>query len=305
MTQSHRFAFTAMGSECVLHLSAADIAIAEAAEAEIVRIEHHYSRYRADSLLAEINRVAAGGGSIAVDDETAALLDYAFACHRKSGGLFDITTGILRQAWNFSSGRVPAAAKINRCLPSVGLEKVSWQRPVLAFPTAGIELDFGGIGKEYAADRAAAVCTEAGVAHGLIDLGGDIRVIGPRPDGSPWPIHIRNPRAFGNSLACIELEAGGLATSGDYERCIAIGGRRYSHILNPRTGWPVNGLASVSVIADSCLVAGSVATIAMLKGPQGGPWLDSLGVRCVWIDHEGRTGGSGMARPRTASLSAA
>ena len=292
MPESTRYGFTAMGSECALHLYGADHASAEAAEAEVVRIEHRYSRYRDDSVLAEINRAAAAGGAIEVDDETAALLDYAFACHRKSGGLFDITTGILRRAWDFSSGRAPAPGEIERWLPFVGLDKVRWESPRLSFPVAGVELDLGGVGKEYAADRAAAVLADAGVRHGLVDLGGDLRALGPRPDGTPWPIHIRDPRTPGQALGVVPLTEGGLATSGDYERCVVIGGRRYGHILNPHTGWPVQGLVGVSVVAETCLVAGSVATIAMLKGAAGAAWLDELGVRCVWLDTEGRTGGT-------------
>jgi thiamine biosynthesis lipoprotein len=237
--------------------------------------------------------IAAAGGALEVDDETAALLDYAFACHRKSGGLVDITTGLLRRAWDFSSGRTPSPAEIGRWLPFVGLDKIIWESPVLTFPIAGVELDFGGLGKEYAADRAAAVCTEAGVAHGLVELGGDIRAIGPRQDGTPWPIHIRDPQARGRSLAVVPLATGGLATSGDYERCVTIDGQRYGHILNPHTGWPTRGLAGVTVVADTCLMAGSVSTIAMLKGATGAAWLAELGLPSVWADTEGRKGGAG------------
>ncbi len=289
-----------MGTECLLYLCDADPAAARAAEAEILRIEHRYSRYRPDSILSQINRVAAAGGSLEVDDETAALIDYAFACYRKSEGLFDITTGLLRQAWDFSSGHPPAPAEIERLLPLVGLEKIAWEQPVLSFPTPGVELDFGGIGKEYAADRAAAACAAAGAVHGFVDLGGDIRVIGPQPDGSPWLVSIRNPRAKGPALAVVPLAAGGLATSGDYERCIIIEGRRYGHILNPRTGWPVHGLAAASVLAESCLVAGSVSTIAMLKGPAAPGWLAGLGLAHLWADTEGNQGGTGVfASPDT------
>lgn len=292
MTEPVRFAFPAMGSECVFHLHAADVGMAQAAEAEVIRIEHRYSRYRADSVLARINRQAAVGGELEVDVETAALLDYAFACHRKSGGLFDITTGILRRTWDFSTGRAPAMGEIDRWLPYVGLDKIRWSRPVLSFPIAGVELDFGGIGKEYAADRAAALCAEAGVVHGLIDLGGDIRVIGPRPDGTPWSVQICDPRSPGRFIGTVALAAGGLATSGDYARCIIIDGVRHGHILHPHTGWPVRGLAGVSVMADTCLLAGSVATIAMLKGSAGTTWLAELGVRCLWADTAGRSGGT-------------
>ena len=290
MNAPERFVFWAMGSECTFHLYDASVATAEAAEAEVFRLEHRYSRYRDDSVLTQINRVASTGGSIEVDAETAALLDYAFACHRKSGGLFDITTGILRRAWDFSSGRVPAPAEIARWLPFVGLDKLSWERPYLSFPVAGMELDFGGIGKEYAADRAATLCAEAGVKHGLIDLGGDLCAIGPRPDGSAWPVQIRDPHAPDRCLAVLPLSSGGLATSGDYERYVMIDGLRHGHILSPVTGWPVRGLTSVSVVADSCLLAGSVATIALLKGAEGAAWLGELGVNCLWTGAEGRQG---------------
>ncbi len=127
--------------------------------------------------------MAKRAGSIAVDDETAKLLDCAYACYQRSDGLFDITSVILRRIWDFKSGRLPDRKAIDELLPRIGLSKISWKRPYLTFPIAGMELDFGG--KEYAADQAAAVCTALGIRHGLIDLGGDIAVIGPHPNLAP------------------------------------------------------------------------------------------------------------------------
>ena len=287
--------FTAMGTECCLHLYApspsdAD-AIASAAIQEVLRIEARYSRYHADSFLSEINLAAQCGGAIEVDEETAGLLDYAYACHKKSDGLFDISAGILRRAWDFSVSRLPEQVALDRLLPFIGLDKVHWQSPRLSFPVPGMELDFGGIGKEYAADRAAAVCASLGVEHGLVDLGGDIAVIGPHPGQEPWQIGISHPRNPELPIATIEIERGALATSGDYERFIEIAGKRYCHLLNPKTGWPVHGLSSVSVLADQCLVAGSVASIAMLKGLDGINWLQELGMHHIWMDNEQRQGG--------------
>ena len=158
-----------------------------------------------------------------------------------------------------------------------------------------MELDFGGLGKQYAADRAALVCLDAGLEHGLIDLGGDIRVIGPHPDGHPWDIGIRHPRRPGDLLTSAQLSAGALATAGDYHRSIEIDGRHYAHILNPQTGWPVMGLSSISVIAEDCLLAGTLSTIAMLKGMQGPPWLKSLKLAHVWMDLQGDFGQSFLA----------
>ena len=248
----YSFPFSAMRSNCALHLYAAQRTdaerIARDAVEEVMRIERRYSRYRSDSDLAAINRVAEEGGSIDVDRETAGLLDYAFAAYEMSDGLFDITSGLLRRAWDFKSGRLPDPAVLDALLPRVGLDKVRWNAPRLELVVPGMELDFGGLGKEYAVDRAAEVCLAGGAEHGVVELGGDIRVIGPHPNGEPWRIGVRDPRNPAELAATATIERGALATSGDYERSIEIDGRRYSHILNPRTGWPVHGLASVSAI---------------------------------------------------------
>jgi len=291
----HRFPFHAMGSPCEIQLfwqEAGEAArIARIAISDVERLEARYSRYRADSFLSEINRVAAHGGSLEVDTETAGLLDYAQACYEQSDGLFDITSGILRRAWRFDQGALPDQRTIDELRPRIGWQRLRWQAPVLGFPQPGLELDFGGIVKEYAVDRAAALCHEAGARHGVINLGGDIKLIGPRADGSAWRIGIRNPRHIGTTVDTVALTHGALATSGDYERCIVFNGERYGHVLNPRTGWPVRGLASVSVAAELCIVAGSASTIAMLKEEQGPAWLEALGVAHLWVDVHGRQGG--------------
>ncbi len=290
------FEFYALGSDCSLQLFSPDRSLAQdaavATEREVARIEARYSRYRPESELSRINETARRGGSVDVDAETAGLIDYAYACYRKSDGLFDITSGLLRKAWDFSSGKLPSPDAIAELLPRIGLSKIGWNKPRLTFEIRGMEIDLGGVGKEYAADRAAGICTAMGLAHGLVDLGGDIRLIGPRPGGRPWRIGIRHPRIPGRPIAAVDLAAGALATSGDYERFIEVEGRRYCHILNPHTGWPVRGLRSVSVISPNCLLAGSLATIAMLKGREGIVWLRSLGVRHLFIDEDGTTDGT-------------
>ena len=291
----HRFPFQAMGSPCEIQLFAANVETArrgaEAAIADIVRLEARYSRYRDDSLLSDINRVAAQGGSIAVDEETASLLNYAATCYTESAGLFDITSGILRRAWRFEQGHIPDPDHIAALLARIGWHRLRWQPPLLSFPEPGLELDFGGVVKEYAVDRAATLCHAAGLHHGVVNLGGDIKIIGPRADGQPWRIGIKHPRAHTALLATLELHSGALATSGDYERCVVVDGVRYGHILNPRSGWPVQHLAAVSVVAEFCLIAGSAATIAMLKEAQGPAWLAGLGLRHRWVDVNGGSGG--------------
>ena len=292
----YHYDFKAMGSPCSIQLYAGSAKKAQRA-AKIVmddvhRLEAKYSRYRADSFLSQMNRVAAQGGCIQVDDETAGLLDYAATCHQQSDGLFDITSGILRRAWDFKSERIPAQEAVQSLLEKIGWHKINWQHPVLAFTVAGMEIDFGGVVKEYAVDRAASLCRNAGIDHGLINLGGDIKIIGPHDDGSPWRVAIRHPRIPGGILHTLLLYSGAVASSGDYERCITLNGIRYGHVLNPKTGWPVHYMAAVSVIGEFCVVAGSASTIGMLKEENGSEWLSALGLPHVWVNVQGESGGS-------------
>ncbi|WP_045225584.1 FAD:protein FMN transferase [Methyloterricola oryzae] len=285
-----------MGSPCEVQLFARDARQAEqaagAAIADVQRLEARYSRYKDDSFLSEINRAAAVGGSIEVDAETAGLLNYALACYEQSGGLFDITSGLLRQVWRFDQGKLPEAGQVEALLERIGWDKVTWKPPRLDFRVPGMELDLGGVVKEYAVDRAAALCREVGVHSGIVNLGGDIKIVGPRADGTPWRIGIRHPRQHSGVLDTIELHEGAVASSGDYERCIVLGDERYGHVLNPKTGWPVRHMAAVTVVGEFCVVAGSASTIAMLKERDGPAWLQSLGLAHLWMDVRGAVGGS-------------
>jgi len=276
------FEFRAMGTQCRLRLAgcseAAARAAADAAIAEVQRVEAKYSRYRADSIVSRINAAAGSGALVEVDAETADLLDFAAGLHAYSEGLFDITTGVLRSVWDFRSARIPEPADVQDVLGRMGWQHVDWQRPGIALTVAGMELDFGGFGKEYAADRAGTLLAEHGITSGFVNLGGDIRVIGPRPGGSSWSFGIAHPRSSGEVIAGIELAQGGLATSGDYERYFEAGGKRYCHILDPRTGWPVQHWQSVSVFGPACLAAGALSTIAMLQGPAAHDFLRSEGM---------------------------
>lgn len=268
-------------------LYAGSAAVAKAAFAaaatELGRIETLWSRYRADSIVSRVN-AAAGGDAIAVDDETALLLDYAAQAWQVSDGLFDITSGVLRRAWRFSEGYASPQEAIAACLPLIGWGKVEWRRPDFRLPLAGMEIDFGGLGKEYAADRIATLWRARGIA-GLINLGGDIVATGTAGH-APWRIGIQHPRRPGELAAVLSLVEGALATSGDYERCLIVDGKRHCHVLNPYTGWPADELASVSVLAPNCLVAGTLATTAMLKGRDSAAWLSAQGVQHLAIPAE-------------------
>jgi thiamine biosynthesis lipoprotein len=289
----YRYPFTAMGSPCETRVYAPRAedaeAAAAAAEAEVRRLEAKYSRFREDTVTTRINRSAGNPAGVEVDAETTALLDYAATVHELSGGLFDLTSGVLRRAWDFKSGCLPRPEAIAALLPLVGWPQVRWQRPRLVLSRAGMEIDFGGVVKEYAADRAAQACRERGIVHGFIELGGDIALVGPHPDGAPWEVGVRDPRAPERAAASIALASGGIASSGDYERFLDVDGVRYCHILDPRTGWPARELSAVSIVADQCLVAGSASTVAMLKPKASAlAWLAELGLPFLCIDGAGQ-----------------
>ncbi|NEX64750.1 FAD:protein FMN transferase [Noviherbaspirillum galbum] len=286
--------FTAMASPCEICLAAGDKArarlMARQAIDEVTRIECKYSRYRQDSVVGRIN-AAAGKEWVDLDEESLALFTYADELFRASDGLFDITSGVLRRAWNFRVPELPAPEVLQSILPLIGWQMLDWRASAplrrIRLPRAGMEIDLGGFGKEYAVDRAAAILAMQGVRHGYVNLGGDMRAVGPRPDGSAWSIGIQSPRNAGETIASISLESGALATSGDYERFFECNGRRYCHILDPRTGQPVEGLRSVSVLAPLVTVAGSHSTIAMLKGDAGLSFLHESGLAFLAIDQSG------------------
>lgn len=285
-------AFGAMASTCEVRLAARNEdearRLAQPAIAEVRRIEVKYSRYRPDSIVSRIN-AAAGQGSVECDSETIALFGYADALHKASGGLFDITSGVLRRAWNFREARIPATEQLQPLLELIGWADVSWQPDAtqIALPRAGMEIDFGGFGKEYAADRAAAILAGQGVQHGYVNLGGDMHIVGPQPDGSPWVIGIQDPRKHETTVAAIPVESGALTTSGDYERYFDLDGKHYCHILNPQTGMPVETWRSVSVLAPLAVAAGSYSTIAMLKGEGALAFLEQSNLPYLAVDRAG------------------
>lgn len=281
MADWRQYTFKAMGGPCDVRVFADSEDPVERVVGEIERLERKYSRYIADSVTSRIN-TGAGAGPTAIDAETAHLLRYADNAWKISEGLFDITSGVYRAAWNFRDGTVPSAAQLAQLRQRVGWNKVALRADSVEL-RHGMEIDFGGIVKEYAAERAVLLLRQHGVAHGLVELAGDIAVTGPLPDGSPWEIGIRHPRDRNATAGALHLVAGGVATSGDYERCIVVDGERYSHLLDPRTGWPVRGLASVTVTHVSCTVAGTLATVAMLKGEDGERWLRDQDVEAVCI----------------------
>lgn len=281
--------FSAMASPCEVLIDTPDKNIArqavDIAAKEAARIEHKFSRYCDDNIIHQIN----SGSMVTVDDETARLLDYADQLFCLSSGLFDISAGVLRRAWQFDGGdKIPDQAEIDALLPLIGWDKVQWDNPVITLP-AGMEIDLGGIGKEYAVDRAAqqvqSYLQEQGQqASALINFGGDIAVLGPtNQPGRAWAIGVDtgiDGIINDDGHALLTLTHGGIATSGDTRRYLQRGGKRYGHILDPRSGWPVaDAPSSITVAAATCTDAGMLSTFALLHGSQAEEFLRAQGVK--------------------------
>jgi thiamine biosynthesis lipoprotein len=278
--------FTAMASPCVLLMEAANRSEAEAlaqyAFSEAKRIEKKFSRYRDDNIIYEINR--SRGQPIEVDEELANLFDYADQCYQLSEGRFDITSGLLRQAWKFDgSDNLPSNALVKRLKKHISWKKVTWQRPYITLPE-GMELDLGGIGKEYAVDKTKNQLMQMTRSSLLVNFGGDLCISGPRKEGQGWHVAIDDPLHKGHSSGQeIEVKQGALATSGDAQRYLLKDGIRYSHILDPTTGWPVTEAPrSVTVHAPSCTEAGILATLAMLHGKEAESFLEEQEIT-AWV----------------------
>lgn len=273
--------FEAMASPCELLLATDDeqeaIELTQLVADEAWRIEQKFSRYRDDNIVHAINTAA--GRPVRVDEETAQLLDFADTCFHVSDGHFDVTSGVLRRAWRFDgSDRVPSRKAVRELRNLVGWHKAIWRKPVLTL-RAGMELDFGGIGKEYAVDRCALLVEGRTKRGALVNFGGDLRATGPRDDGSPWQVGIEKVRDD-DTLPVLSIGRGAIATSGDARRYVIRNGRRYGHILDPKTGWPVEGAPrSVTVLDETCTQAGLLATLAMLHGVRAEHFLKTQSVR--------------------------
>jgi thiamine biosynthesis lipoprotein len=282
-----RYGFHAMATPCEVRIETQNAGLAEAAgraaEAEARRVEQKFSRYREDSVVSRIN--ASRGRAIELDAETAHLIDFAAQCFEMSDGLFDVTSGVLRKIWRFDgSDNLPTPEQIKAIRPFVGWQKVTWEKPMLTLPV-GMEIDLGGLGKEYAVDRALAAVRAATHEPALVNFGGDLVASGPRKGGERWKVAIESVDHAGQMAAMLELAEGALATSGDARRYLLKDGVRYGHILDPRRCMPVAGAPrSVTVAAKTCVEAGMFATLSMLQGAHAEEFLKQEGVRawCIW-----------------------
>jgi thiamine biosynthesis lipoprotein len=258
-----------MASLCEILIDTLDEALAKClgliAATEAWRIEDKYSRYNKHSLCSKINEKA--GEVVQIDDETFKLFEFSNQCYQMSEGAFDITSGILRKAWHFDgSDNVPSDDSVKALLQFVGWDKVSYSANTMTM-NKGMEVDFGGLGKEYAVDRVVLLLSQKTNRPFLVNFGGDLAAHGIRANDEPWQIGIEHPSFKSSKPTLITLKTGAIATSGDANRFLLKDNHRYSHILNIQTGWPVQSPPnSITVAAPQCIQAGFLATLALLQG---------------------------------------
>jgi thiamine biosynthesis lipoprotein len=235
------------------------------------RVDSLMSNWTDVSEVARINREAAKG-EVGVHPEVAGVLAFAGRVHDESRGAFDITVEPLVRLWGFLGGgpRVPSQEQIDAALELVGYDKVDFDADTktVRFAREGIRIDLGGIAKGYAADAAADVLREAGAADALVDLSGNMVAIGNAATHDGWTVGVRDPSGERPYVARIHLFDEAVATSGDYEQFVDSDGKRYGHILDPRTGWSASGLSSVTVVCPRAMTADAWATALFVLGPE-------------------------------------
>ncbi len=264
----------AMGSSLDIKVIGEDAvaldAAMDAAIAEIQRIEDMMTSWR-PSPLTRLNEQA-GKGPTKVPPELAQIIARGQAMGELTGGAFDITFAGVGKLWSFKKGsrRMPGKAELAAALQHVDYRriKVDAQANTVEIP-AGMRIGLGGIAKGYAVDRAMAVLLKHKVEHGIVNAGGDLKVLGKK-QGESWEIAIKHPRDRQRAMAVLKLSNTCLVSSGDYERFFEVDGKRYHHILDPRTGYPAQGCISASVLAQNAEQADALATALCVLGPDKG-----------------------------------
>ncbi|MEQ9298006.1 MAG: FAD:protein FMN transferase [Cyclobacteriaceae bacterium] len=285
-----------MGSRFDITVVADDQAQAEEyidlAVAEISRIEKLISSWDPASQTSEINQNA-GIKPVAVDKELYQLIERAIRISELSDGAFDISYASIDRIWKFdgSVAEAPDTEVIARSVENIGYENILLD-PVASsvfLKKEGMKIGFGAIGKGYAADKAKALLINQGVDAGIINASGDMNTWGTKPDGSPWRVAITNPFDKTKPYASLPIQHGAVVTSGNYEKFIMIDDQRYAHIIDPRTGWPTQGILSVTIFAPKAELADALATAVFVMGKSAG--LDRINqlprIECIIVDKNG------------------
>jgi FAD:protein FMN transferase len=292
----HKCALTLMGNRFEITVVAEDRIWANerigAAVNEIRRIEQLLTTFKEDSQTSLINRNA-GIAAVPVDQEVFRLIQRSLKISQLTQGAFDITYGgIDKKLWNFDTKMtsLPDAQYAKRLTRLIDYRKVILNENnfTVFLKEKGMRIGFGGIGKGYAAEQAKALLKSQGVTSGLVNAAGDLAAWGYQPDGAPWTIGVADPRTANRVFARLSITDLAVATSGNYEKYIIVDGKRYSHTINPKTGLPVTGIKSVTVISSNAEIADAMATPVMIMGVETG--LDLVNqvndLACILIDDD-------------------
>jgi thiamine biosynthesis lipoprotein len=266
-----------MGTVVEIAVAAADQQIADRAMAygfqALQQVDQRMSIYQPTSELSRINR-RAGYTWVHTDPDILTVTAEALHMSRQSDGALDVTILPLMRLWGFvqQAGRIPTAAELQATRPLVDYRHVrlDLSRGAVRFARAGVELDLGGIAKGFAVDQAVAALLAHGVNHALVNAGGDLFALGTAMPESSWVVDIQHPHGADRSLATLRVHNRSVATSGNYEKYFEQHGKRYCHLIDPRTGYPVEEMASVTVLADTATQADAISTAAFVLGPDKG-----------------------------------
>ena len=264
----------------------------DTAVAEISRIEKLISSWDENSQTSEINRNA-GIKSVKVDSELFELIERAIGISKLTDGAFDISYASMDKIWKFdrSMTTMPSEEEITASVSKVGYQNIllNKENSTVFLKLEGMKIGFGAIGKGYAADKAKDLLISKGVPSGIINASGDMNTWGKQPNGKEWKVAITNPMDKNKVFALLPITNGAVVTSGNYEKFVNFNGTRYSHIIDPRTGYPSTGIISVTVFAPKAELADALATSVFVMGKEAG--LDRINqlpkIECIIIDDKG------------------
>lgn len=274
---AHKRVVKLMGSRFDITMVAKDIPTANAyidtAVAEISRIENLISEWMPQTQVSEINRNA-GIKPVVVDQELFDLTQRAIGFSKLTDGAFDISFAAADKIWKYdgSMTTLPSPEEVKESVKKIGYQNIILDKEhrTIFLKLPGMKIGFGSIGKGYAADKTKDLMMQKGVIAGIINASGDMNTWGKQPDGKEWTIGITNPKNKERVFAVFPLTDGAVVTSGSYEKYIEIDKKRYSHIIDPRTGYPASGLSSVTVFAKSAEMANGISTSVMVLGKEVG-----------------------------------
>ena len=266
----------------------------EAAFAAVEQVDRDMSLYRSQSDIGRLNRQA-GQRDVRVRESTAAVLRESLNVARASDGALDVTVAPLLAQWGFFSVReeAPNASQIEAALALVDYRHLylDGANHTVRLAQPRMQLDLGGIAKGYAVDQAAEALRRHGVRQGMVNAGGDLRLLGRHPDGEPWVVGIQHPLNLSRLLLALSLDEGAIATSGNYLRHRVYNGRRYGHLLHPKNGYPADTALSMTVVAPTAMRADALATAALVMGRDGLAWLRGQpGVEALMVTRSPRGG---------------